>query len=281
MVLGMTNAPALRPRRLLAVLAAGLIAVGIVGPATASAVDVASSATISANESTMVTLLNKDRAAHGLVAVRSDSRLMAIARARSTDMASKGYFSHTQPDGRNIFDILSGDGIAWYAAGENIAWNTYSMSSTTSAANNQWMNSPGHRAIILSSNYNYVGVGLTQASNGRYYWTAVFMKGPDRTGARASIGSARVTTGPTTATRRARISWTGADIRLQVLTAGFHYFTVERSVDGGAFTRIWSATTLSAGTFTVALGHRTEFRISAVDKKGNRGTWVSRVVDLR
>ncbi|HEY7970456.1 MAG TPA: CAP domain-containing protein [Candidatus Limnocylindrales bacterium] len=274
------NAAALRPR-LLAVLAAGLLALGIVGPATVSAVDVASSATISANESTMLSLLTRDRSAHGLVAARTDTRLMAIARARSADMAAKGYFSHTQPDGRNIFDILGGDGIAWYAAGENIAWDTYSIGQTTSVANSQWMNSAGHRAIILSSSYNYVGVGLAVASNGRNYWTAVFMKGPDRTGAKAAVGSAKVTTGPTSSTRRARISWTGADIRLQVLTAGFHYFTVERRIDGGAWTRTWSATTLTAATFTVSVGHRTEFRISAVDKKGNRGTWVSRVVDLR
>jgi len=281
MVSGMAlNAPALRPR-LLAVLAAGLLALGIVGPATVSAVDVASSATISANESTMLTLLSKDRSAHGLVAARTDSRLMAIARARSADMAAKGYFSHTQPDGRNIFDILGDQGITWYAAGENIAWNTYSISQTTSVANSQWMNSSGHRAIILSSSYNYVGVGLAVASNGRNYWTAVFMKGPDRTGAKASVGSAKVTTGPTSSTRRARISWTGADVRLQVLTAGFHYFTVERRIDDGPWTRTWSATTLTAATFTVSVGHRTEFRISGVDKKGNRGTWVSRVVDLR
>ena len=281
MVSGMTNAPALGPRRLLAVLAAGLFAVGIVGPATVSAVDVASSASITANESTMVTLLNKDRAAHGLVAVRTDSRLMAIARARSADMAAKGYFSHTQPDGRNIFDILNGDRIAWYAAGETIAWNTYSLSQTTSVANSQWMNSSGHRAIILSSNYNYVGVGLAQASNGRFYWTAVFMKGPDRTGAKAAVASARVTTGPTSTTRRVRISWTGADVRLQVLTAGLHYFTVQRRIDAGGWSQVWSATSLTAASFNVTVGHRTEFRISAVDKKGNRGTWVSRVVDLR
>ena len=53
---------------------------------------------------------------------------MAIARARSADMAAKDYFSHTQPDGRNIFDILGAQRIAWYAAGENIAWNKYSTS---------------------------------------------------------------------------------------------------------------------------------------------------------
>src|SRR5689334_14068390 len=141
MVSGMSlHAAALRPR-LLALLVACLIALGMVGPATVSAVDVASSATISANEATMLTLLNKDRSAHGLVSVRTDPRLMAIARARSADMATRGYFSHTQPDGRNIFDILRGQGITWYAAGENIAWNTYSLSQTTSVANSQWMNS--------------------------------------------------------------------------------------------------------------------------------------------
>src|SRR4029079_13519164 len=106
------------------------------------------------------------------------------------------------------------------------------------------------------------GVGLAQASNGRFYWTAVFMKGPDRTGAKATVGSARITTGPTTATRRARISWPGADIRLQLLTAGFHYFTVERSVDGGAWTRVWSATKLTAGALTGGLGRRTAVRSS-------------------
>src|SRR4051794_2555118 len=141
MVSGMAlYAAALRPR-LLAVLAACLIALGIVGPASVSAVDVASSATIAANESTMVSLLNRDRTSHGLVAVRTDSRLMAVARARSADMVAHHYFSRTQPDGRNVFDLLSQRGIAWYAAGEIIAWNTYSISQTTSAANSQWMNS--------------------------------------------------------------------------------------------------------------------------------------------
>ena len=55
----------------------------------------------------MVDLLNADRTAAGLVPVRVDARLMAIARARSVDMATKHYFSHTQPDGRNVFDILT------------------------------------------------------------------------------------------------------------------------------------------------------------------------------
>src|SRR5262245_29106292 len=59
--------------------------------------------TVSQAEQEMVKLLNADRTSAGLVPVQVDSRLMAIARARSTDMATKHYFSHTQPDGRNVF----------------------------------------------------------------------------------------------------------------------------------------------------------------------------------
>src|ERR1700741_3790426 len=75
----------------------------------------------------IVARLNADRAAAGLVALRVDPRLMAIARARSADMIAKDYFSHTQPDGQNVFDIINAQHITWYKAGENIAWNNYPM----------------------------------------------------------------------------------------------------------------------------------------------------------
>ena len=121
---------------------------------------------------------------------------MAIARARSVDMATKHYFSHTQPDGRNVFDILTRQHIAWYGAGEIIAWNNYPTSSSTANANRQWMNSPGHKAIVLSTSYNYVGVGLAiDASTGKKLWTAVYIKGPDRTGARSTTATPTVAAG--------------------------------------------------------------------------------------
>jgi uncharacterized protein YkwD len=76
-------------------------------------------------ELAMVDALNADRTAVGLVPLRIDSRLMSIARARSVDMATKDYFSHTQPDGRNAFDLLTAAKVTWYYAGEIIAWNNY------------------------------------------------------------------------------------------------------------------------------------------------------------
>jgi uncharacterized protein YkwD len=169
-------------RRLASVALAVVALAAVLAPAPLIATEpMPDAARVSAEESAMVAALNADRAAAGLVAVRTDSRLMAIARARSADMVAKDYFSHTQPDGRNVFDILSAQRITWYKAGEIIAWNNYPLDVTTSTANRQWMDSPGHHAIIVATDFNYVGVGLAvQASTGQKFWTAVFMKGSHR-----------------------------------------------------------------------------------------------------
>jgi uncharacterized protein YkwD len=271
------------PRRRLAAMAlVALVGGALTVPAHVAAEDLPTTAQISAAEAAMVGALNADRTAAGLVGVQADARLMAIARARSANMVANSYFGHTQPDGRNVFNILTASGLTWYNAGEIIAWNNYPMDSTTSAANRQWMGSSSHHAIIVSADFNYVGVGLAiDPATGKKLWTAVFIKGPDRTGARAAVGSATVTAGTTSTSRKARITWSGSDVRLQVLTSGLRSFKVERRIDGVAWKTIWSSTTLKAATFSATLGHRYEYRITAYDKRGNHGTPVTKVVDLR
>jgi uncharacterized protein YkwD len=259
-----------RASRLVAAAMLGLLVASYAAPA-ASAADWS----VSQAEQTMINLLNADRAAAGLVPVQADSRLMAIARARSVDMATRHYFSHTQPDGRKVFDILSAQGITWYGAGEIIAWNSHpTLEASTPNANTQWMNSPPHKAIVLSNNLNYVGVGVaTDATNGRKYWTAVYIKGPDRTGARATTNTPTVAAGTTRATKRVSVSWTGADVKLQVLTSGFHSWQVQRRTDAGAWTTVYASTTQPSMTVELAGGHTYEFRTAARDKAGNWGGW--------
>ncbi|MBA2382670.1 MAG: hypothetical protein H0V73_11225 [Chloroflexi bacterium] len=267
---------------------ASLIVVAVLGAAFAlPGAAVATTTTVSPDEITaaeaaMVKALNADRTELGLVRVVVDSRLMAIARARSADMVAKDYFSHTQPDGRNVFDILTAQHLTWYNAGEIIAWNNYPMSSTVAAADYQWMHSPGHKSIIISTGYNYIGVGLAiEPSTGKKLWTAVYMKGPDRTAARATAGTASIRAGATADTRHAKLTWSGYDPRLQVLTAGLRNFTIQRRMDDGAFVTAVSSTTLTYTTFTVRVGHRYEFRIAARDRNGNRGSWSTKIIDLR
>jgi uncharacterized protein YkwD len=255
----------------------GLLAASFVVPATVAADDL----TISEAEHQLVDLLNKDRTDLGLVPVRVDSRLMAIARARSVDMATKGYFSHTQPDGRNVFDILKAKGITWYDAGEIIAYNTYpELDVATGVANWQWMNSPGHKAIVVSTSMNYVGVGIAVDSNGKKLFTAVYIKGPDRTGATSKTSAPKVTAGSSAATRKVTVSWTGADVKLQVLTSGFHSWQVQRRTDGGEWQIVWVGTTKPSMTLDLPGGHTYEFRTAARDNAGNWGGWSAVKVEL-
>lgn len=234
------------------------------------------------SERRMVALLNQDRASAGLVAYRLDTRLAAIARARANDMATKDYFSHTQPDGRKVFDLIAAAGITWYAAGEILAWNTWSpYDASAAAANEGWLGSPSHRGVILSTGYNYVGVGAAQAANGRVYWVAVAIKGPDRTGAVGEMRRLARTTGSAVDGRLpVRIAWAGRDVRLQVLTAGLRSYHVQRRINGGPWRTVWYATTITSVVRYHQRGYRYEYRVRARDNRGNVGAW-SKAFSLR
>jgi uncharacterized protein YkwD len=236
--------------------------------------------TIPAAEQTMLNALNADRSKAGLIAVRLDTRLGAIARARSTDMAAKHYFGHTQPDGRTVFDIIESKGITWYGAGEIIAWNTEAgFADSASAANASWLASAGHKAIVLSTSYNYVGVGLAiDASSGHRIWTAVFMKGPDRTGGWVTMDPVvqpAVAAASVPSYRSVTVSWRGGDVRLVVLTAGLRSYQVQARTDGGAWVRFGAATTATSRGIRVWPGHTYDMRVRACDKAGNCGAWAS------
>ncbi len=123
-------------------------------------------------ESEVVRLLNVERSKRGLMLLKENWELSRIARYKSADMANKNYFSHTSPTYGSPFKMIESFGIRFSAAGENIAMGQDSPSSVMNA----WMNSPGHRANILSPSFTEIGVGLAKNSNGRLYWTQLFMK---------------------------------------------------------------------------------------------------------
>ena len=114
------------------------------------AADVSESA-IQAAEQDALALTNKRRTARGLVKLRWDARMAALARDRAEYMAATGNFSHTQSGGRDVFDMIEAAGIRWYAAGEIIAWNTAGpLDYSASFAVQGWMGSaepPGDRRL--------------------------------------------------------------------------------------------------------------------------------------
>ena len=264
-------------RRLTAASFALLVAAGAVGstPGAAAAADL----TISGAEAEVVRLLNAERAMAGLVPVRLDSRLTTIARARSVDMATKGYFSHVQPDGRSVFDFVREAGITWYGAGEIIAWNTWpTIADSAVAARDGWMNSDGHRKIVMSTDYNYVGIGLAIDATGKKLWTGVFLKGPDRTGGYAKVSAQTSTAATTTSYRNATIKWSGSDIRLVVLTSGFKHYQTQMRTDGALWRTLSTATTTTSKSFRAWAGHTYDVRVRTCDNAGNCGSWAQTTV---
>ena len=171
-----------RARRLLPL----LIGLALILPAVVPA-PVAASA--SDAEAMILKKMNYERTKRGLVALRLDTRLAAIARDRSAYQARTGDADHTQGS-RNVFDFIQSAGIKWYAAGEIIAQNRYYPSVEDSAATaiKGWLGSSTHRSILLSKGYNYVGFGYAMnPDNQRRYWTGRLPEGSGPHGARGPV----------------------------------------------------------------------------------------------
>ena len=134
-------------------------------------------------ESAIFTMVNTERAKVGQPALTRLTTLNGVANAHSIDMAARSFFSHTNPDGKGPDARLTAAGITFSAWGENIRYVPYTTESTQEIANQfmygadtGWMNSPPHRAAILSPTYTQIGIGVYESSaTKRYYGTQVFL----------------------------------------------------------------------------------------------------------
>lgn len=118
-------------------------------------------------EQRVVELTNVERAKQGLPALKMDNELSKVAKLKSQDIQSKGYFDHNSPTYGSPFDMMRQFGISYRSAGENIAKGQR----TPEAVVNAWMNSEGHRKNILG-NFTHIGVGYIE--NGSV-WTQMFI----------------------------------------------------------------------------------------------------------
>jgi len=126
----------------------------------------------SSQEAQVVDLVNQERAAQGLPALKYNAELSKVAEAKAADLRDRGYFDHNSPTYGSPFDMMKSFGIKYTAAGENIAKGQR----TPAAVMDGWMNSPGHRANILNSNFTEIGVGHVTDSNGTNYWVQMFIR---------------------------------------------------------------------------------------------------------
>jgi uncharacterized protein YkwD len=113
-------------------------------------------------------LVNEERFKVGCSALSANSSLADLAQKFSEDMAARGFFDHTDPDGATPWDRAEKAGIS-DLGGENIARGQADAAAVMEA----WMNSPGHRANILNCDFKTLGVGVHFGSGGPW-WTQDF-----------------------------------------------------------------------------------------------------------
>jgi uncharacterized protein YkwD len=260
----MVRSPA-RVRRGLGLFAAVLALVvgsaSVPAPTRAAAVDVSM-------ETNIRSWINRDRAARGLRALRVDMRLDGLSGERASWMAATGKLTHDGLDG-SVCDAMTKRAIHWYRCGEDIGFTSASWGTKSAAyLYSLWRHSPGHWALIMSSSFNYVGVGVARRSNGSTYAAIVFLEGPDRT-----RPTARMKTRTRSGTNL-RFTWSGSDTRLQTHTAGIRDYNIQLRVDQGTYVQIRTATKkTSLSLLHRARGHWYSVRVQARDRNGNLSAW--------
>lgn len=107
----------------------------------------------------------------GLAALTENSFLDRDAKMKLDDMFTKQYFEHVSPTGIGPADLAQAAGYAYVIVGENLALGDFNSNQSLVTA---WMDSPGHRANILNTHYQEIGVAVGKGVyEGRETWLAV------------------------------------------------------------------------------------------------------------
>lgn len=116
---------------------------------------------MNSQENYLLEKMNQERTNRGKQPLTASSELTRMARLKAQDMVRNKYFSHTSPTYGTAGEMLRASGIKYSPVGENLA-----KASSVSSAFTLFMDSSVHRANILSSTYNKVGIGIVPRSGG-------------------------------------------------------------------------------------------------------------------
>lgn len=143
-------------------------------------------------EQELIILTNVDRTSNGVPALLPDDALGEVARFRSEDMVTRGYFSHyIPPDGHLVFAELDARGIQYLRAGENLGRTSEPEYVAVETVEQAFMNSPQHRVVLLWPGYTNLGTGAAGSGEGMKVYTVLF------TQASSPLAAEQVTEKPT------------------------------------------------------------------------------------
>lgn len=242
-----------------------LLRLGLAITLLTATVTTAEAATAPSADQSILAWVNQARVARGLVPLRSDARLWVLAGDRSASMASAGLLSHDVAG--SLTWSLATRGIPTYGHGEVIGYSS-GAADAADAVFSLWAASPPHWAMLMSTSFNYIGIGLADNDAAVTYGSIVLTESRDITGARATMVSAVVSGDDV------RWTWRGTDPILQTRTSGLRDFAIQRRTDRAGWVTV---TTSSGGTARTVLnltrGHWHGLRVRARDGAGNVGPW--------
>ena len=112
----------------------------------------------------VLVVVNRFRAAHGLVALRESGALDRSARQHSLEMGRAGYFAHSSVDGtvfwRRIRHYYSARGHSYWSVGENLLWESPSVGAA--GAMKLWIASPPHLKNLLAPQWRQLGISAVR-----------------------------------------------------------------------------------------------------------------------
>ena len=118
-------------------------------------------------ENVLLREINQVRAQHSLPPLRSSPGLTDAAEFHSKTMAARGFFAHESADGSSFWKRVErfypSRGFGYWSVGENLAYGSPNISADGTVR--AWMNSPGHRANLLSGTWREVGLSAVHADS--------------------------------------------------------------------------------------------------------------------
>lgn len=149
------------------------VAVGAQGQEVSAAPNPQKIPSLEALEESLLTVLNRERAAQNLGRLRLSKELSSLARIQSREMAGLGILMHASADGKSYTERLTEANVLFRANGENVA---RSETFVPELIHESFMESPGHRKNILHPDFDTVGIGIVQGEDRAYYITEDFIQ---------------------------------------------------------------------------------------------------------
>lgn len=119
--------------------------------------------------------INAQREKAGLSTLENSEELASVARQHSEEMATKKFFDHQSSDGSMNPARLQRAGITqWVVTGENLA-KVHGFLNVVQTAILEWLNSEGHKRLILDPRFKRTGIGAAIDQDGTVFLTQVFI----------------------------------------------------------------------------------------------------------